>query len=865
MTKLKFINFGFPQNITVEEDIANLKKLEARDFSNKNVHIKLTLDKQMKKDFNAEKLSDEIKEKTNAANVKVSFIYNEQTNLRSQEITEQKDLLKKLELYLKLNDIKHKSSVFDKLQNIQDNLLLDLASPNDAYTLKYISLRGSIGIKDGQKKDEIEINFDKFNSGVVGLTGNCGTGKTTLIENCHPFPCMLTRSGNLKEHFCLKDSHRILIYETPKGKQIKIEMYIDGVAKTTSSKYFVSIKQKGGSWESLKTVDGTLPSYNEFVKNTFGSKEIFLRTSFYPKESVKGMSDLSQAAKTEKMELFSILAGTDYLSAISKKAKDLINQEEIEITNIKSQLKDFDSIDQKIEEYSKSIEDDQKEITRLEDLIKNDNEELAKYEELQKKYIAASATYDLVRTQLNEEKSRNETLERKVLQSKNCIEGLSDQLADIELYKEQLKWIDENSKKRVDLQKEDVELRETYSKEKSIYENKLEEYRSHEDNLKQVDFDITSIKKEISHLVKSIQKTDGVCPVCNAPLSTHKKEEIERENKIIQDSIDSQNVQLISKENDSVKEKEWLKNNKVEDYKSELSFLSKRMTDISNDIQAIDNYMDSIDVEEAKEVVNNVQPKLEAEKNNLKVLQADFNLSTKKVSELTYKLENIPEDYSDKIVRIKRGSSETQELLSTIKASLALSTKELNKLSSLTTTVEDIKSKVKIHQQNIKDYELIQTSFGNNGIQALELDSAAPEISSITNGILNETYGDRFTVSFDTQRVSKDGKRKIDDFIINVYDSDCGRSKRLDLLSSGESVWIKQALHFAFSVIRTRRTGFCFKTRFLDETDGSLDSESRIKYIKMIEAAHCQCNAYQTILITHSQEIKEILEQKIEL
>ena len=108
-------------------------------------------------------------------------------------------------------------------------------------------------------------------------------------------------------------------------------------------------------------------------------------------------------------------------------------------------------------------------------------------------------------------------------------------------------------------------------------------------------------------------------------------------------------------------------------------------------------------------------------------------------------------------------------------------------------------------------------------------------------------------------------KRKIDDFIINVFDSRSGRMKRLDLLSKGEGTLIKQSLYYAFSVIRARRTGFCFKTRFLDEADGALDSDTRVKYLKMIEIAHKMCNATQTILITHSQEIKEIVDQKIEL
>ena len=234
------------------------------------------------------------------------------------------------------------------------------------------------------------------------------------------------------------------------------------------------------------------------------------------------------------------------------------------------------------------------------------------------------------------------------------------------------------------------------------------------------------------------------------------------------------------------------------------------------------------------------------------------------LNELESKVKNQPKDYSDKIKRLERGITDTTTKIAELSAELNLYNKNLEKLKRIEVQIKNIEGQLTEHRMNIKDYSIIEKAFGNNGIQALELDSAAPEISDITNSILRETYGDRFTLSFETQRDTSDGRR-IDDFIINVFDSKTGRLKKLDVLCSGESVWIKQALYYAFSVLRTRRTGFCFKTRFLDESDGSLDSDARIKYVQMIKAAHKACNARLTLLITHSQEIKDILEQKIEL
>ena len=864
MTKIEHFSFGFPNNFTYDININDINLFETQDLTGKNVHLRLTLDKSMKKEFNQEKIAEEIKEITHASMVKITFIYNQTTNVRSKEIAEQQDLIKKFKLYADLNCIKYRQSVLTKIEEIQNSLLIDLTSPNDAYRLKYLSLRGSIGIKDGQGKDEIEINFDKFDSGIIGLIGNCGAGKSTLIENCHPFPCMLTRPGSLKDHFYLKDSHRILVYETPTGKQLKISMLIDGATTKGTIRYVVESKESEGHWKSVKTIDGTAPSYNEFVKNTFGSKEIFLRTSFYPKEAVKGMSDLSQATKSEKMALFSVLAGTDYLTDVAKKAKELITEEEKEIALVKGQIKDFDQLDERLTINKKIVKENSAKIKEIETQLEKDSKLLKDYEDKQIEYIKASATFDVIRVALNDEIRNKDSLMKKITFSKNNVDNLREELEDIDTYKEQLAWYEDNIKLRNQLLTEDGRLRDDYHKIHAEYEKRQDEIRKHEKVQDEKSLQIQSIKKEISRLEKSIPTNNEICPLCGAPVSEHKKEMVSKEIESVESKIQEQKNFLEQAESDFAAEEGWLLTNSSSEYKEQLEGINTRLAEISTDVSAIDNYASGLDIPKIKDLIVNLEPRLKQEEATLTELNDEYKICCNKVKDLTDRYENTPVDYTDKINRLKRGMEDSRDTLSSCKVQLDIAEKEIENLVSISEKVTNVKAELKKHQNNIEDYSIINTAFGNNGIQALELDSAAPEISRITNSILEENYGERFSVSFDTQRDTKD-KRKIDDFIINVFDADKGRNKRLDLLSSGESVWIKQALHFAFSVIRTRRTGFCFRTRFLDETDGSLDSESRAKYLKMIEAAHCQCNAYQTILITHSQEIKEILEQKIEL
>jgi len=165
------------------------------------------------------------------------------------------------------------------------------------------------------------------------------------------------------------------------------------------------------------------------------------------------------------------------------------------------------------------------------------------------------------------------------------------------------------------------------------------------------------------------------------------------------------------------------------------------------------------------------------------------------------------------------------------------------------------------------EWELIAKAFGKDGIQALELDALAPGIADTANRILESAYGDRFRIEIQTTRLGGAGKKtkQIEDFIIMVVDSEDGEAVSLDDKSGGEAVWIKRAIYDAFAVIRKRNTNFAFLTCFQDETDGALDSAAKTAYCRMLEAAHTESKLRHTVIITHSNEVKAMIEQKIDM
>ena len=59
----------------------------------------------------------------------------------------------------------------------------------------YLKLKGFKGVRSGSGKDELEIDFSG-RTGLVGVAGPNGSGKTTVLDNLHPYRIMPYRAGN---------------------------------------------------------------------------------------------------------------------------------------------------------------------------------------------------------------------------------------------------------------------------------------------------------------------------------------------------------------------------------------------------------------------------------------------------------------------------------------------------------------------------------------------------------------------------------------------------------------------------------------------------------------------------------------------
>lgn len=850
-TTVERISFGLPAFETL--DFTGLKDFDIgswldsmkSDFSNCHIRIRFLCTKASRKALNIKKTQDDIKEKTRAVSVKLTPELIENESVFVSEVVRHKSAVDKMKEYAKEKGLHVSQQACELLKEMQDNTLIKYAFPQHSFELVSLSLRGAIGIRDGQHKEDFALDFSKYSDGVVCLEGQNGRGKTTFVENCHPYPCMLTREGALKDHFYLKDSHRILVYKDENGLYYKISMLIDGKTQAGKASYFVETSKDGEAWTPVPETDGSLSAYQQWVEQTFGSIDVYLRTAFFAKEQTKGVSDISSTTKSERMELLSKLAGTDYLKEISAEARTLKKNESSIVERLEYEIGSFS-------EYGNTIKINEQDIKSWKNELKGLDAAIAKLENEVKALREKDMDFQKLKAKAETNRLLYEQYKAKYIEKNAELEKVSECASHKEIFSKAKKCAEEIGRLSPAIESDRKLLTEKRSRLDELVK-KSAEINSDIYNLR---LSITRVDASVSSYEAQNIEISATCPTCGAPLSKHKIEELHSHIEAVKKQID----ELLSQKKDkeqalSLKEAE-LEKSSTKPLEDEIAEIEQRLSENEKKSGELKSYIEQLDHLYLEHTYDSIIESKEE-------LQAAVSELQEKMDKLSFADEG--EDVSEKLAYEEAKLQREKNRRADIEASIKSAEKENSRYRKEIEKAEDKKKEMSSRKKRVEDYQFIEDAFSNNGIPAIELRESAPEIAMTANKILSESYGNRFEIRFGSTSELKSGRKANEDFNILVYDSDNGDEKTIDLVSSGERIWIKQALFYAFSIVQMNRTGFNFRTRLIDESDGSLDGTLRPKYLKMVEAAHRLADARLTVLITHSQEIKDIAQQFIEM
>ena len=165
--------------------------------------------------------------------------------------------------------------------------------------------------------------------------------------------------------------------------------------------------------------------------------------------------------------------------------------------------------------------------------------------------------------------------------------------------------------------------------------------------------------------------------------------------------------------------------------------------------------------------------------------------------------------------------------------------------------------------KRIAQHRTLERAFGKDGVPALLIEQALPQLEAKANEILDRLSDGQMSIEFVTQEAYKDDKRKDLKETLEIKIKDGAGTRDYEMYSGGEAFRVNFAVRLALSEILAQRKGSRLQTLVIDEGFGSQDARGRQR---LIEAINLVKNDFAKILvITHLDELKEAFPNRIEV
>jgi exonuclease SbcC len=178
---------------------------------------------------------------------------------------------------------------------------------------------------------------------------------------------------------------------------------------------------------------------------------------------------------------------------------------------------------------------------------------------------------------------------------------------------------------------------------------------------------------------------------------------------------------------------------------------------------------------------------------------------------------------------------------------------ELDTLGNLRTRKADLETRQQARKHDQVVYDELRKAFGKNGVPAMIIEAAIPELEESANLLLARMTDGRMSLHFSTQREKINTEGVIETLDIEIADELGTRS--YELYSGGEAFRINFAIRVALSQMLARRAGAHLRTLFIDEGFGTQDEDGRNKLVEAITAIQEEFEL--VLVITHIDDLRD--------
>lgn len=166
-------------------------------------------------------------------------------------------------------------------------------------------------------------------------------------------------------------------------------------------------------------------------------------------------------------------------------------------------------------------------------------------------------------------------------------------------------------------------------------------------------------------------------------------------------------------------------------------------------------------------------------------------------------------------------------------------------------------------QRSIVRHKTLERAFGKDGVPALLIEQALPQIEERANDLLDRLSDGQMSIRFVTQAEYKDKKRDDLKETLDIQISDGAGLRDYEMYSGGEAFRVNFAIRLALSEVLAQRKGARLQTLVIDEGFGSQDAQGRQRLIEAINTV--KPDFAKILVITHLDELKDAFPTRIEI
>ena len=265
---------------------------------------------------------------------------------------------------------------------------------------------------------------------------------------------------------------------------------------------------------------------------------------------------------------------------------------------------------------------------------------------------------------------------------------------------------------------------------------------------------------------------------------------------------------------------------------------------------------------EAKGVLTELSAVLNTQQVALKEAKDEVvsaELAYQKAEELLRKMEDNSGDYTAetrKLMQLRDDHNLTRQ-------SVGGAEQRLNALTERRSIKKSILKESELLVADIGQHKILEEAFGKNGVPALLIEQALPEIEDQANRILERLSTTGMSVQLRTQAEYKNKKRKDLKETLDIIISDDVGVRPYEMYSGGEAFRVNFAIRLALSRMLAARTGARLQTLVIDEGFGSQDADGVQRLVSTINAI--KDDFAKVIVITHLEALKGVFPTQIEI